>query len=103
MTSDVIIDTLRNENKTKGARYTSNTTMFASKLRFVSPKGYDFTRKYLKLPSKNVVNNIVDHKGFDEGINLEAIKALEIAAKIMTEKERVCCNILKKKSSYSVN
>lgn len=68
--------------------------MFASKLRFVSPKGYRFTKKYLKLPGEHVLKTLISNSGFDEGINMAAIKALAISSKNMSEKDRVCCMFL---------
>lgn len=93
-TAAVIIDTIRNTNRKQGARYSEQTKIFASKLRFASPKGFNFASKYLHLPSKNTLKGLYDKKGLDEGINMAAIKALEVCAKGMSDKERVCCMFL---------
>lgn len=60
----------------------------------MSPKGYRFAKNYLSLPSENVLKSLINNDGFDEGVNVEALEALKIAAKSLTEKERICSKFL---------
>lgn len=55
--------------KSKGARFSLETKVFASKLNYVSPKWYRFARKHLKCPLKKVVQELVNNALFKEGLD----------------------------------
>lgn len=92
--ANLMIDQVRNVDKTTGARYSNETKMFSTSLAFISSRGHKFLRSYLKMPTDRSVRRYVSTSNFQEGINNVTIEALKVVSKDMSEKDRVCCACL---------
>ncbi|XP_063237793.1 uncharacterized protein LOC134539574 [Bacillus rossius redtenbacheri] len=92
VTYNFIMSQIRTQkHKPKGRRFTLNDKIFALSVLKQSPKGYKLLSKYFSLPSKRLLNNLLQKLDFKPGINMRVMAHLKETVTKLNQKDRYCC------------